>query len=355
MSKIRIGLFGARMDNTGLGAQTWEFYKHIKPDKTFVIDTSDTHPERKQYWDRYPEAMACVGTPDVMMITEFLKDLDVVFCMETPYNYDLFAFARAMGVKTILQYNWEFLDYLQNPNLPIPDLFASPSMWNYNNLPFVNKTFLPVPVNREVIKFKRRKSIKTILHIAGPKLHADRNGTEIFMRSLPLLDPKLKVIIYTQHKIEMPELDIKCKVEIRKLDMDNYFDLYKEGDILVMPRRYGGLCLPLNESMAAGMIPVMTKISPQVDILHPMSLIPAFTYKDIETRVTVRAYEISPELLAEKINHIARCDSDIIENLSEFSNDYAKMIDWNFLEKLYRKIFETLVEGNNVTPDKRTD
>lgn len=352
---MRIGLFGARCDNTGLGTQTWEFYKHIRPAKTLVIDTSDNHPERKQYFERFPDATFFKGTPDLITITEFLKDLDVVFCMETPYNYDLFAYARAMGVKTILQYNWEFLDYLQNPNLSVPDLFASPSMWYYENMPFANKTFLPVPVNREVIKYKQRKKIKTLLHIAGPLLHEDRNGTDIFLKSLPLLDEKLKVIIYTQHQIDMPELDIKCKVQIRRLDMDNYYDLYKEGDMLIMPRRYGGLCLPLNEAMAAGMIPIMTKISPNTHILHPIELIPAFTYKDIETRTILRAYEISPEILAEKINHIARCDSDVIGNLSNFSNEYANMISWEFLKPLYLKIMKTLVEGNNVTPDKRTD
>jgi len=344
---MRIGLFGARADNTGLGTQTWEFFRHIKPDKTVVIDVSDRNPEREQSFDRFPGATIVRGTPEPDVIVQFLKDLDVVFCMETPYNYDLFNYARAMGVKTILQFNFEFLEYLQDTNLPVPDLFAAPSMWHYNDVPFLNKTFLPVPVDRERLPGQRKLKVKTILHNAGQNLLDDRNGTNIFLESLPLLSPELKVIIYSQHKLEMPKTNkpIQCKVEIRDKDIHNYWEIYKEGDLLVLPRKFGGLCLPLNEASSRGMLVVMTDVSPQNKILPKMTLVNPSSVKEVQTKATLQSFSVSPEMLADKINHLSRCDMDIIGTLSRQSDIYANGISWKFLEPLYRKIMKMLVEG----------
>ena len=36
---MKLGLI-ARADNTGLGMQTWEFYRAMKPEKTLVVDIS---------------------------------------------------------------------------------------------------------------------------------------------------------------------------------------------------------------------------------------------------------------------------------------------------------------------------
>ena len=343
---LRIGLWGARADNCGLGTQTWEFFKHIQPAKTMVIDLGD--PERKQYFDRYPGATIIKGVPDQMMIGEFLKDLDVVFTIEIPYNYEFFDFARGMGVKTVLQYNWEFLDYIKDTNLPVPDLFVAPSIWHYDDMPFSNKTYLPVPVNRDLLPYRRRTRVRTILHISGNTLYDDRNGTEIFLKSLPFLSENLKVIIYTQHKIKLPQQRVKCKIILRDKNVKNYWDIYRDGDLIVIPRKYGGLCLPLNEAMSTGMIPVMPDIAPQNYFLPALSLVRHTDVKILDgphLRVRLASYSISPGELAEKINHLARMDEEIIGHLSIAANLYARGIDWVFLKPLYLKIMKALVEG----------
>jgi len=356
---MRIGLWGARADNSGLGTQTWEFYRHIKPDKTMVIDIADHNPDRKQYFERFPDAQIVSGTPDPMAMTKFLKDLDIVFCVETPYNYEFFDYARAMGVKTVLQYNFEFLEYLQDTNLPAPDLFAAPSMWFYKEMPFANKAFLPVPVDRDRLPYQNRKKIKTIIHLAGQKLIADRNGTDIFLEALPFLDPKLKVIIYTQHELFEPGTTISVanpkNLTVKSIDKENYWELYNEGDMLVLPRKFGGLCLPLNEASSRGMIVLMPDISPQNAILPSMALVKVFSHKDVETKLTLRAYETDPKLLAARINHIARCDEEVVGGLSNVSNVYANGISWTFLKPLYLKVFETLVGGENDRNSERAD
>ena len=53
---MKLGLI-ARMDNTGLGVQTTEFYKNMYPDKTMVVDISHLNGT-KQYPERYPDAVS---------------------------------------------------------------------------------------------------------------------------------------------------------------------------------------------------------------------------------------------------------------------------------------------------------
>ena len=57
---MRLGLI-ARCDQSGLGVQTHEFYRHMQPDKTLVIDVGHlynktTHCNKRSYPDRYPDA-----------------------------------------------------------------------------------------------------------------------------------------------------------------------------------------------------------------------------------------------------------------------------------------------------------
>jgi hypothetical protein len=97
---MRIGLI-ARADKTGLGIQTYEFYRHMKPDKVLVVDLSSLLwsislicrcTQVGQVWHdkRYP-GTEIFHDP---VVDEFLKDLDVVFTCETPYSYYLYVKAH---------------------------------------------------------------------------------------------------------------------------------------------------------------------------------------------------------------------------------------------------------------------
>src|SRR3990172_4415649 len=176
---LRIGLI-ARADNTGLGTQTWEFYRHMHPTKTLVVDISELNG-MENFHERYPDGGISYGFPTDDVVERFLKDLDVVFTCETPYNYKLFEWAPLVGVKTVLQPNWEFLDYHQQENLPFPDLFALPSQWHWEDFFYGKKMFLPVPVDRSRLPLRKpAERARVFLHIAGRPAHEDRNGTQQF-------------------------------------------------------------------------------------------------------------------------------------------------------------------------------
>jgi glycosyltransferase involved in cell wall biosynthesis len=51
----RLGLI-VRMDNRGLGVQSWELYRHLRPDKTLAIEMGMWSPYVRNHPERFPDA-----------------------------------------------------------------------------------------------------------------------------------------------------------------------------------------------------------------------------------------------------------------------------------------------------------
>lgn len=346
----KIGFWGARADNIGLGTQTWEFCRHINPCKIMIADLT-AESGRKSYPERFPKhAESFQMAADEPLIRKFLTGLDIVVCAETPYNNDLFRIAREMDVKSILTFNYEFLDYYDQPDLPMPDVLLAHSPWHFQKVlkDFKDKcevVYLPVPVNRDVIARRKIKHAKTFVHIAGQSLYQDRNGTKIFLEALKYIRTDLKVKIYTQHPLTLEDMTeaVKYKAEVIPVDIDNYWDLYTKGDVLVMPRRYGGLCLPLNECMAAGMIPIMPAVEPQMEFLHDKMLTPVVRRTAIAARSPeIYAYDVDPQTLAYHMDLLHELNHGAIEDLSDYSDAYAQVIAWETLKPVYMDFLEKI-------------
>jgi len=355
---MKLGLWGARMDNSGLGMQTWEFYNHMKPDKTFVVDISmiEPNPERrlKQYPERYPELREIIqGFPNESDMRNFLTGLDVVFIAESAYNMDFYRIARDMGVKTAVQYNYEFFDwydgsiYANNP----PDMFIAPSSWHYAEVDeFCKKkeiahVYLHCPVNRDKIKLRHIDSALTFVHIAGRPASHDRNGTYTFLNALQLAEGDLRGIVYTQDKTleseihqEYPSVDVRYNVV-------DYTDIYKKGSVLVLPRKYGGNCLPMNEALAAGMPVIMTKIPPNSDFLPGEWLVGAVE-TDIEfaPRFKLPVYEADPAALMLKMRWFKSLSNSDMLYQSHIADSLADKISWQTMKPNYEKVLEALCQ-----------
>lgn len=352
---MRLGLI-VRADNGGLGSQTWELYRHLKPAKTLVVDISGYNSAHGQlgydnYFERYTEGtvLRSISFPDNYMIDQFLEDIDVVLTVETPYNYYLFDAAREKGVKTVMQYNYEFLDYFLHPEWPKPDVLLAPSEWNISNVrddrPFSEESiwgtklkFLPAPVNRTVFPYKKRTKAKTFLHVAGHATYADRNGTETVLKAIPHVKSDVKFLIRSQYELPRFEGDYRVSVSIG--DVPNYWELYRDEDVLILPRKYGGLSLQLNEAMSSGIVPLMLNTEPQSRFLHPEMLIEATQIDTIAPRTPIAVYDCSPEQLAARIDYMASMDEDKFLSLSEFCNIYSDTISWETLKPKYEQILE---------------
>lgn len=291
--KPRLGLL-VYATTTGLGYQTKSFYDNLNPTKTLLVDLSQYNGMPLNHgW--YPNARYCSGFPKTEDIEWFTTDIDVILECETPLNYGLHKIASDKNVKVVQLYNREFLDYFRNPQWAKPALLASPTSWCLEEVQQLNiapTEILRQPIDLSVIPYREISHLETFVHIVGrPTVH-DRNGTVAFLEAANFLGSKFKYKIYYQEPQDERAKEFFQPVK----DVMNRFDglaevvvdcpdnkaMYESGEVLVLPRRYGGLCLPMLEALSAGMPVIMPDISPNGDLLPKEWLCEAsfgFTYK----------------------------------------------------------------------------
>ena len=334
---MRIGAI-CRMDATGLGIQSKEFFDNI-PCKALVIDVSKISSSIPQHPEWYPNQLIHQITrmgfiPDQIMF-DFVKDIDVLITFENPYDYKLFDICRHSGVKSILQLNYEFLEYPSH--FPKPDLFIAPSLWHYDDIP-EPKQFLTVPVNTKYFTPQRKE--KTFVHIQGRSAAYDRNGTHTLLNSLQYVKNEIEIIIRSQHPFHINS-PIPENVKLTKdtSNKENYYDNYS-GGVLIMPRKYGGLCLPMHESIATEMPIITTDISPNNQWLPKEWLVPAIHSTTFRCKKQVDVYEAEVRKLADKIDEF--CDVDFYNAAIEKAKVLKEGISWETLLPKYLSLFEKI-------------
>lgn len=333
---MRIGTLGYRT-KTGLGYQVLSYVKHLPISKVLVIDLSGFNGMPLTDW--YPNSKTVQGYPSREDLVDFLQDLDVVFLAETPLNYELYSLARKMGVKTATVHNYEFFDHFVNPHYPHPDMLISPSMWNYDVIDSfakehgVKHIYLHHPVDREEFKFKLRNTAFT-MHIAGKPAAYDRNGTEDYLYAVP------NGLVITQNDHFAQLLRSKFRHSRILTNIEEAHQMYEYGDILVLPRRYGGNCLPLNEALSCGLPVIMPDISPNNHLLPEHWLVPAKVINTFTPRTKIDIYAVDQTALAEKIEWFRTCD---IAKESQLANEIAESISWETLRPKYMEALSSLV------------
>jgi hypothetical protein len=316
---MRLGII-ARSDNTGLGNQTRELVNMLKPDKVLLIDSSPfsgntQHPEWYQGYNCLTTKRGMASKEEVY---EFIDGLDVVLSCEIFYNNSFISIAKKRKVKTILQYNYEFLDHLANPDLQLPDVLIAPSLWNFSDVveKFGDKAkvvYLPPPTSIDLFagakKINTNKTHKKILHIGGKAAVKDRNGTSTVIEMLKYSKSDYQLVVKSQ-----TPLDIKCddpRLVVDTSSPDTRESLYEGYDAMVMPRRYAGLCLPMNEALMSALPVFMTNVSPNNKVLPQEWLTDSIKIDRLMTRTMLDVYEGDAKMLAKLIDNYYDGDMDI--------------------------------------------
>lgn len=345
---MQLGLI-ARADNSGLGVQTFEFFRHMQPAKTLVIDVGHLYDDRahtNKWTDRtrYPGAIFAEGwIPDRATICAFLEGLDVVFTAETTYHPHFIDIAHSLNVRVVIQPNWEFYDPRQHP-----DLWAVPTTWHYDDFP-EPKTLLPVPIatDRFLGDFGVFPPLaagnlpKHFLHVVGRPAVEDRNGTRDLLEALEHVTAEVRVTIRCQQGGYVTGLKPRLRtpknvtLEIDPGDIENYWDLYT-GDVMIMPRRFGGLCLPVNEALGAGMPVIMPDVSPN-EWLPTDWLVPAGWQKRFLAKQHVDVYGVNPIDLARKIDQFAT-DPEFYLKARDEAQRLRAEYSWETLKPRYEEV-----------------
>lgn len=278
-SDIRVGLI-ARMDKSGLGFQTKMLYDMLKPTKTLVIDSTPFNG-REQHPVWYPDGIILSGFPDNRQFVRHLRDIDVLISCEIFYNHDIPRLCRARGIKTILQPNAELNDHFVR-RIPKPDAFFMPSPWMEQETRGLGiRTYLvqpPVVAPRKEVDITKNRGELKVLHFGGRRAAHDRNGTDIVRKLTPI--EGVEVFIHDQGETEI----------------EDQRDLYEQGyHIVLIPRRYGGLCLPMLESFSYGLPVIMPNIEPNRQELPEEWLTQASPGINVRTKARVQTFNPDPQ------------------------------------------------------------
>jgi hypothetical protein len=306
---MKLGMI-VRADDTGLGNQTHELVKMLNPEKILIIDSSKFHNKGVQHYDWYENRNVVVskGFPDNNTVVRFFSGINVVLSCETFYNRDFVALAKKKRIKTILQYNFEFLENLSNERAILPDVLLAPSLWRFEDVKdrFENKCLvkhLPPPTSPDIFKNNREENKKRsgrLLHVGGKAAIYDRNGTESVIEMLKYSKEDYELVIKSQTDLEIECDDPRVTFVIR--NEENRQDLYSGYDAMIIPRRYAGLCLPMNEALMSGLPVFMTDISPNNIILPGDWLAKSHFVRVFMTRVGLDLYNADPESLAKVVD-----------------------------------------------------
>lgn len=337
---MRLGLV-ARMDSRGLGIQTKALYDHLHPAKTLVIPSTRATSERplRNHPDWYPDGEFIDGWPTPTDYGNWLPGLDTVITCETPYHPSLFTIAEQLHIRTVMQPNYE----LWNRNYPHPSLYAAPTKWYFDDLPDP-KTHLPMPVATEDFRPDPPPRATNFLHVIGrPAIH-DRNGTTDLLLALQHVRSEITLTLRCQqagyvHTILSdvnPLIPPHITLRIEDGDLEHYTDLYTDQHVLVLPRRFGGLCLPAQEAVAAGMPVVMTDVSPNNDWLPADWLVPANNAGTFVAHNRINLFSADAVALADAIDRFTA--PNYYRPAVDTALDVAKELSWDNLLPIYRKV-----------------
>lgn len=331
---MRIGLI-ARADNSGLGMLSWEFYNHFREyfTKVLIINNGAYQP----FPERFDQAnYFSVGDLNSNRIEKFLKDLDILLAIETPYNWFFFSLAKYMKVKTVLIPMFECND---KPLESYPDLIACPSRLDYKS--FENESskleIIPLPINRARVRYRKRKKALIFKHHVGHGGLADRTGINDLLKTIPLVKSRVSFIINSQ--IDIGKV-YDTRVEVRKGNIRNYWDLWNEGDVFLFPTNQEMISMPLNEALASGMPVLTTEFDFFKEQLPTDWLIKPKEIRSIKLHKRSLNYAfLDPKMISDKIDEWA--GRDIAED-SEMANEIAEKMSWEKLRPRWLELFESL-------------
>jgi glycosyltransferase involved in cell wall biosynthesis len=272
-------------------------------------------------------------------MTRFFAGLDVAVFYETAYDHRAYDIAHAAGCRTVLMAMPEFHRHATE-DLPHPDVVWAPTTWRLDTLP-VGTRVVPVPVVPQVAEPPGRGGLLRVLHVAGHRTSGDRNGTIAFLRALRLLRCNVAIRVVSQDRRlpNVQQLPRHMPVTIEIGGVEDWHRLYDHADLLVMPRRYGGLCLPVQEALAAGLGVAMTDCEPNHTTwpVAPVSGTLGTTIRTPGGPVTL--YDPDPASIAETIDRLAGNPADV-DALKIRARTWAATHTWDILAPLYRAELE---------------
>jgi hypothetical protein len=345
---VKWALVGRPETDRGIGIQTREIAQHLRPDWSLIVDLNSGFNKDFATFVDNPMTVMERGPReqlDINGIKRMLRihKIEAFLAVETFYDERVIPLCRKLGVKTIIQMNPEFY----RGNREAPDEWWWPTPWLTHRLP-IGK-LMPVPVPWTMGRIVEHDRPLSVLHVAGKRSIGDRNGTRLFIESLRHLRSRINVLITAQDHHDRWEKLIEefaprrsevC-VTLQKASLSDRRGLYIGQDLLVMPRRFGGLCLPVLEAAGSGMAIAMPACSPN----EWWPVFPMDCDRDVSVQVpfgNIPTMTVRPETIAHTIEMFAR-DRRVLAAKQEETRSWARMNTWGALGPKYLERMKEVV------------
>lgn len=330
---MRLGLI-ARADNTGLGNQTWAFARHLDFERVLVVDMGHHGRTPVQRLERFGEPWAVLRDDELgpKVWAEFVKGLDAIYTAETPYEPGLIPIAQALGTRVIVHVNPEFY----KPDWAHYDIVVLPSTWRANLID--HHAILPTPA--DLPEPHEATSALRWLHIGGTQATGDRNGTRLLRQVLGHVRHPAEFTVRSQRPMATGawgarSRDVRVRTEVT--DIASTEELYAGQDALVLPRRYGGQCLPMQEAAARGMAVVCLDRPPE----NAWGTEPAMAYRQPDLRLStgqIDRWTASPAHIAQVVRRLS--DPAEYAAATKKARAWAESISWDALREDWLHVFE---------------
>jgi hypothetical protein len=330
----------ARADRSGLGNQTYEFWRHMQPDQTLVVDMGCA-ARGEQDFSRYPDCpvTAYDPTPGVYAIQDrgalrqLCANVDVVYTAEVPYSPELLDIAGETGTRVVVHANPELLaDDMLGADIWLPtdwqrDLVEQRAGRRVRVVP------VPTPTRPEPEPWS---DAPRFVHVGAPAM-LDRNGSELVAEALQLMRAHTSWDVFGSDRPGGETIRIgNADVTFHTSTLD-YWSLYASAQVLVLPRRYGGLSLPMQEAAAAGLAVVSLDLEPQRGWLHPCGLVPARgAHWAMMKGGQFMVHDCDPERLATHLDSLAT-DPPLVDIMRDHAREWAASLAWEDWAPRYRE------------------
>jgi hypothetical protein len=342
---IRVGII-IRSTARGLATQTQEAWRGYPFDAALhVVDDNPQWPE--DLWKPHrPEdtyrATLRDGELAAGEVEEFLGRVDLVFSVETLYSRYFAKLLMHRSIRSVIQGNCE----LWRPTQPttLATKWVWPTPWRLAGVP--DGPTLPVPVAGTCTAASGKVDDRlVVVHPAGHRAVGDRNGTELVMESLRMIKTPVTVRLIGQdgegsivrgRPLGLPN---NVELEVCETGVDDRWAIYDGAHAVLLPRRYGGLCLPVQEAMQAGLVPLMTDCEP--NRWWPIIPIPASKGKGQRVPYgAVETWMAGPRFIARRIDELNH-DRQLLVDGRRRSLGWAQENSWEALGPRYHELFNS--------------
>lgn len=318
----------------GLGHLARDFYLNGIVTDFMVMENPDV-PTNKEWYPTSP--VVDKRAPDLTAMKAFCASVDAMLFFETPFEWSLLNYCKAIGVRTYLITMYECTPR----DHPKPYKYLCPSLLDVD---YFGGELIILPVN---YNWRLRKTAEVFVHNGGylGVQGSDgilREGTEIVIRAMAYVKSPLKLIVRSQEEVSsnLQKIMARDKRIEYVLGTVPYDILYATADVAVGAQKWNGCSLPLQEAFASGALVINTDRYPVNRWLPREALVaPSRTVKHCLGRcLEFDESIVNPTWLADKIDRWYGRD---ITQQSLAGKAWAQENSWAVLKPHYQRILQS--------------